>query len=168
MKYDIQVIECERAAAELTFNNHAHQGWQLVSCWPEEDKIVGVFQRPLSDDAEKPTPPIAIPDIAASKRPAIVSPTASLPTLDEIVALTVAAPVRRGTSCHVLPVGTLATSSSQTEEDLLAALRALGLTTTHIAHRGHRIWLYKGKSTWFINAEKEPTGGSKADPPIGL
>ena len=42
MAYEIRVVEGERPAIEATLNESANEGWQLVSCWPEGKKVVGV------------------------------------------------------------------------------------------------------------------------------
>ncbi len=168
MPYDIQVVECDRQAAEQALKKQANQGWQLVSCWPEAEKVIAVFQRPLPHPAEMPPTQIAAAHVTAPDAPAAVRAETSAPTLDEVLALTIAAPTRSGTSRHVLSVAGLATSQSQTSPDMLAALHALGLTTDSKKHRGHRIWLYQGKSAWFVNAEPDSGSGSHVDSEIGL
>lgn len=154
MKYDIQVTQCRRDAIEETLKAQANQGWQLVSCWPETDQIIGVFQRPLHENATV----VAAPEkqmLSSERAVPVKSSTKALPfSLDTLLKSAISEPIKSRQSRHILSVKKLAESFCISSTDMLSLIQKLGLDVNPLAHQGYQIWLYQGKSGWYVNAEK--------------
>jgi len=154
MKYDIQVTQCRRDTIEATLKAQANQGWQLVSCWPEADKIIGVFQRPLPENATVVAAPEKQVDSSERAVPAKSSANTFPFSLDTVLKSAISEPIKSRQTRHILSVKKLAESYCISSTDMLSLLEKLGLDVNPLAHQGYNMWLYQGKSGWYVNAEK--------------
>lgn len=129
MAYEIRVVEGKRPSIEETLNKQAGKGWQLVSCWPEKENIIGVFQKPTKTPSVSLQPSLT-PNADAPPSPSESSTSLSL-TLDEILAACQATPIKKdakGNSFHEgLSVAQFAKKKGVTSEIMLDALMGLGL-----------------------------------------
>lgn len=81
MNYQIKVIECEPSGLESALNQPASEGWQLMSCWPDAQRVRAVFQREAVAGSEPPATRPA--DQAAPPRQHSMPPDAAL--LDAVI-----------------------------------------------------------------------------------
>ena len=158
MSYKIRVVECARSNAERDLNASGSQGWQLVSCWAEKEKLVAVFQRPSDasprNAVEKITQPIPVeipPDEEDEEGV----------TLEDVLEACLAKPPSKPDFPHGVSVSALAKAHSTDAEALLAVLRALGLKSKDddakrysTSFEGYSLWLNQAANGgWFINAK---------------
>ena len=166
MAYEIRVVEGERPAIEATLNESANEGWQLVSCWPEGKKVVGVFQRLEGVSSSRlPEAPKAAPTPSPK--------TALTPvTLETVLAACLVMPLKttddKGVEFYEgLSVEQFANQHGVTKEAMLAALQKLDLKAKKdkgdkkyrkFIGRDHSLWLtQEGKAAeWEVRIAKSP------------
>ncbi len=164
MAYEIRVVEGRRPTIETMLNELAGEGWQLVSCWPEGEKVVGVFQRPEGVSSSRPP--------EAPKSAPVPSP-ASAPTpvtLETVLAACLEMPLTKNDKGvefrDGLSVAQFARQRGASKDDMLATLQGLGLKAKKdddkgyaVRVGGHALWLKQsGKhAAWYVNsAESKP------------
>jgi hypothetical protein len=163
MAYEIRVVDARRPTIEATLNESAREGWHLVSCWPEGEKVVGVFQRPAEDSSiHPPEAPKANPSPAADSTPV---------TLETVLAACLEMPLTKNDKGvefrSGLSVAQFAKQRGVSKDDMLAILQRLGLKAKKddadkgyaVRVGGHAIWLKQsGKhAAWYVNsAESKP------------
>lgn len=89
MSYQIKVIDCQSAELATALNKPASEGWELISCWPDGERIRAVFQRqtnpasapPVTRPVAKATPPVPPTPPAAAE--SSIPPDAKL--LDAVI-----------------------------------------------------------------------------------
>ena len=165
MAYEIRVVEGERPAIEATLNESANEGWQLVSCWPEGKKVVGVFQRLEGVSSSRlPEAPKAAPTPSPTSAPAPV-------TLEAVLAACLHLPLKeneKGVKFREgISVAQFAKQHGVTKEAMLAALEKLGLKAKKDENdkkyrtfvKGYSLWLKQGGrfAAWYVDvAEPKP------------
>lgn len=171
MTYEIKVLECSRKDAESKLKSLAAQGWQLVSCWPENDKLVAVFQRAGAAQAATPTqgpqPTSVHAPAPLPATPAEPAPLTLETVRDACIAMpTVTDPKTGGTFHEGLSVAKFAKEHGMTKDAMLEALRGLGLNSKqneadkkYVTFVGdHSLWLKQaGKhGAWYVNVAPRP------------
>ena len=129
MAYEIRVVEGERPEIERTLNESAIEGWQLVSCWPEGKKVVGVFQRPAAQASDQGS--LKSASERAKPAPLPSAPASPAITLEDVLAACLAVPLtknKKGESFRGgLSVAQFAKQHGVTKESMLSDLQNLGL-----------------------------------------
>lgn len=131
MRYEISVFSCSRNTLEAELNKPAAQGWQLVSCWPEDGTVTAVMQRPTDHvkTSSSALPPSTAPASATPPSTA-TTPPSSLPDIDGVLNACLAQPERTGKTgkpYRALSVPEFASSLNVGEEELVTHLRDLGI-----------------------------------------
>jgi hypothetical protein len=159
MAYEIRVVEGGRSTIEKTLNETASEGWQLVSCWPEKENVVGVFQRPAVVSSSRPP---EAPKSAPAPSPA----SAPMPiTLEIVLAACLAMPLKKSDKGvefrEGISVAQFASQQGVTKEAMLNTLQELGLKAKKeendknyaVFVKNHALWLKQaGKhAAWYVN-----------------
>ena len=165
MPYEIRVITSSASALQKDLSGPAAEGWQLVSCWPEKEKVVAVFQR-----AAAALPVVAPQAPRAASVPTPPESPAAPDLLDQVIQLCSGATQKPGKNGKLLPKGMpilgLARKLGMEPDKLMAALKAAGVQeksgqSDHY-HKGTFIWTTTGdpqKGRGFVNirpAKKSP------------
>ena len=158
MSHEIRVVECARSSAEQDLNAVSSQGWQLVSCWAENETLVGVFQRALAREAQvrQYAPPQERPS-AGSGQEVVLGDL----TLVDVLGACLAKPPSKPDFPYGVSVSALAKSHGVEAEDMLGTLRGLGLKSKDddpkrysMTFDGHSLWLNQATNGgWFVNAK---------------
>ena len=149
----IRFIASSKQSAETEFDDLAAAGWTLVTCWPEGDKIQGVFQKiPFPNQLKKET----LSEIPAKE-------LQNGPDLDALINEVMAiAPIKPGFP-HSLSVSTFAKNRGCKSVEMLAHLRHLGLKTKKddpkdyilVHNEKYNVFLKQWKSAFFINVQSK-------------